>query len=503
MKKNLPFDLGTLIRVLTFYTLVALACKFTESAAFVITLPVSLWAIGTRNTVWTFAMMLYMSIAICTNSFFMPKTSLLLTAQRGELAILGLATIMQTFGGKKALFISPFWGIFIYILYMIPVSLAGWAPMVSMMKITLFILIFFAYYGMTSRIMADERENINKVRSVVLCYGIFMVVFSVFFWPFPSISQMNVADMTAEEILTKMETISLFKGMTAHSQVMGPLAGMVGILTLGDYIFSVRKHSWIHDILLACAIFCLLKSSSRTGMGAMIAGWGILGLAFLNAKGLGARWKMAVLNLGGGALLVFIVAALAVAPVRQKVLGFVLKYGGSDAGAVQQMTTEDILASRQGKLDSAIYNWRKSPAFGNGFQVSEDMKAIKDFKSLLTAPVEKSTWIYAILEEGGTIGEIIFCVWLLVAVSLLKKRHAYIGLATFTGMIVMNLGEFNIFSMTYLGGALWALSFAGAVLDSQRYKLSRILEIRNEQQQMWAFEQMLAELGQGGYAPTR
>lgn len=473
--KDLPFDWPTLRNMLIFFIGMLVACKFTNSAAYIITLPIAFWAISTKNSTWLFAMLLYMSTSLCTNTFFIPKTGMMVQMQRGEMCILGLFMLMTIFGQKKALFMTPFFGMFFYLVYMIPVSAQGWAPIVSYLKLLLTFLVFFGFYGMAARVIVDERNNINKIRSVVVCYGIYMMVLSVFLWPFPSISQLNRAELTDAEMWARLsESVSLFKGMTQHSQVLGPLAAMVGVITLGDYLFSVRKHFWLYDIIIACSLFCLVKSSSRTAMGGLIAGWGILAICFLRARGFSARWKSVVTQLGTAAIALGILSVLLVAPVRERVLGFVLKYGGQEA-KLSMMTTEDILKTRQGKIDECIENWKKSPMIGNGFQVSEDMKYIKSTKDLLSAPVEKSTWIYAVLEEGGVIGEIIFCLWVLSVIILLGKRHAHIGLAGFVTFITLNLGEFTLFSLSYSGATMWALMFAGCVMDSQRYKLERIV----------------------------
>lgn len=486
MFKNLPFDLKTLKQVLGFFTIMMFACKFTSSVAYIVTLFISFWAISTKNSVWLFTMLLYMSTSLCTNIYFIPKTGMMVQMQRGEMCILGLVMLTSIFGQKKALFLTPFMGLFIYLVYMTFVSCIGWAPIVSLMKMVLMVLVFFGFYGMAARVVVDERENINKIRAVVVSYGIYMMVYSVLLIPFPGISQLGASIMDIADVLARMENVSLFAGMTQHSQVLGPLAAMVFVAVLGDYIFSVRRHFWIYDIILASALICLYKSSSRTAMGGLIVGSGILVLALFNARGLKSRWKMKVINIVIGGVMAMVLSFLLIAPVREKVLGFVLKYGGNDSAAVKVMTTEDILKSRQGKFDECIENWKKSPIFGNGFQVSEEMKSIKDFTKLLSAPVEKSTWVYAILEEGGVIGEFIFCVWALSVIMLLHKRHAHIGLACFITNLTLNMGEFTIFSLSYSGATMWAMVFAGCVLDSQRYKLERIVK--------WSTQAELEEL---------
>jgi len=73
--------------------------------------------------------------------------------------------------------------------------------------------------------------------------------------------------------------------------------------------------------------------------------------------------------------------------------------------------TEEMMATRQGLIDRAMYNWRKKPLIGNGFQVSDEMQYEhrKGFADYLSAPIEKGVWISAVLEEGGVIGLSLFC----------------------------------------------------------------------------------------------
>ena len=113
---------------------------------------------------------------------------------------------------------------------------------------------------------------------------------------------------------------------------------------------------------------------------------------------------------------------------------------------------------------------------GNGFQVSEDMKGLQVGLSTLSAPVEKSVWISAILEEGGVLGFIIFCGFVVMVWVKLLKWRAYIGLSAFFVLMMTNLGEFTIFSLSYTGGLLWAMVFAGLVLDSVRIRQAAMEE---------------------------
>ena len=133
---------------------------------------------------------------------------------------------------------------------------------------------------------------------------------------------------------------------------------------------------------------------------------------------------------------------------------------------------ENIASTRQGSIDSQLANFKESPVIGNGFQVSKGMQTMQVFswKQLLSAPVEKGVWITAVLEEGGGIGLATLSLVVLSIIYLLWSRQAYTGLAVFVSLLVSNLGEFTMFSMTATGGIVWVLVFVGVALDAQRVK---------------------------------
>lgn len=158
--------------------------------------------------------------------------------------------------------------------------------------------------------------------------------------------------------------------------------------------------------------------------------------------------------------------------MREKVSRFALKTTSN--ASKEAVTVEGMLSTRQALIDEAAANFKNKPFLGNGFQVSETMAHEKrsSIRDYLTAPIEKGVWIYAIPEEGGIVGMVLFCGWLVVLFPLLIKRHAYIGACVFFAFLVSNFGEFSMFSMSYIGGAYWTLTFAAICLDVQRMKSS-------------------------------
>ena len=238
------------------------------------------------------------------------------------------------------------------------------------------------------------------------------------------------------------------------------------------FAFSIKKWDKFYLLLLILCPFLIYKTSSRTGMGVLIAGWGMVTFLIMKARGIGSKWKGKLLMAINDVIVIMAIAVVAVPSVRGKAVKYILKGGTGD----QEIRMEAVVSSRQGAIEVAKAGFKKNPLLGNGFQVSQEMvgQKRKGFVSYLSAPIEKGVWIYAIPEEGGVIGMIIFCVWLIVLFKLLIDRHAYIGASVFFAFIVSNLGEFSIFSTGYIGGFYWTLTFAAVCLDVQRMKSSRM-----------------------------
>ena len=391
---------------------------------------------------------------------------------RATLLLLTVILATRLFGGgRESRLITPFWGILAYILWECVVSFQGFSPIISYLKLFLFFSVFLSMFGVANSVNRSTRTNAKILRSSILALVAIIIIGSVAIIPFPSLSLMT--DKAAIEAMLSGEVTSLFQGLTSHSQVMGPMAGIMGTFVFADLAFSVKKWDKLYLALLLCCPVLIYKSSSRTGMGTLIAGLGMVTFLVMLSRGLGARWKGKLTMAVNTFIVIGVIAVVAVPSMRGKIAKFALKW--SPAGE-EKVTMEEVMSSRQAKIDIALDNFKRNPILGNGFQVSEEMAEEKHegLASYLAAPIEKGVWIYAILEEGGVVGMILFCGWLVVLFSLLIQRHAYIGASVFFAFLTANLGEFSLFSMTYVGGFYWTLTFAAICLDVQRMKSSNM-----------------------------
>lgn len=414
------------------------------------------------------------------NRYFFPQNTIAMLATRGTLLSVTVILMCRVAGMKVPRFIHPMLGVFLYIAWEALVSIQGYSPGVSYMKLILFVPIYLSLYGLACEVTASSRTNAKHVRTVVLALAILIIGGSVVLLRIPSIGQMtalnanlfggDVAEIVSN--LSESDAVSLFCGMCAHSQALGPVVAVLSTLIFADYVFAVRRKDWIYlGLLLACPIL-VYKTSSRTAMATYLAGMGLVVFLFMQARAVGRRWKgkvlMAVFALGvcAGA------AAIALPSVRERALGFVLKFSGGGGAQMKDLKMDDITSSRQGLVEMSLAGFRDKPLLGNGFQVGWWMKyqRRRGLKDYLSAPIEKGVWPTAILEEGGVIGFVFFAGFLLVAIVTLIQRHSYCGACVLWTFMIANFGEFSFFSMSYIGGFEWALVFVGLILDGQRLK---------------------------------
>lgn len=420
-----------------------------------------------RIPVLMFALVATATLTV-TNPFIAPKGFVFTIAARLVYIIVAGVMILQVVGRKSPKQLTPLLGLMPYLAYQAMTSSVGYQPIISYLKMVLFLLVFFAFYSVASAARGREDFRFERaIRTVLLIFACYFIFGSLALIPFPGIGKMGAA-AALEQGLT-VESVGLFMGITFQPQTLGPAISVIATVLLADLLFSLRRWNYLYLALLLAAPVLVYYTSSRTAMGTWLVGMCFTIFVFMCSNGVGARWKNRAL---GAITLVGMltgIALFATPGVQNKVMEFVLKTS-SEQAAQEDFTFERFTSSRQGLMDSAMANFEESPAIGNGFQVSAQMTDmdIRSWKQLLSAPMEKGVWITAILEEGGIFGFLLFCGFLLIAFPLLLSRQAYLGACSLFVFIVANLGEFTFFSTSAVGGLLWAFTFVGLTLDAQR-----------------------------------
>lgn len=433
---------------------------------------------GNKSDKLLYVVLLMISCQI-GNAYFFPKSTAMIMSIRGTLLMLSLMMASQLFGHRQSPILTPFKGIFFYVAWMAISSFQGWAPVVSYLKLVLFSLIYLAYYMVANKIILHAQSDTRKVRAVVLCIACLFLLGSVALIPFPGISLMT-QDAWGASNVGKIQTLeSLFKGMTMHSQSLGPIVAVFATLVLADLVFAVKKFDKLYVCLLLAAPVLIWKTSSRTALATLMGGWMMVALLMFKARGLGARWKGKLISIFWVMLIFGGVAVVALPQTRKSLTVFVLKKQGQEERVQKgDVSLEAVTSTRAGIMEESWRTFKQSPVLGHGFQVSEEMAYEKrsGLKEYLSAPIEKGVWVTAVLEEGGAVGFALFAGFLIVTLYLLVKRHAYISTSCLWTFMLSNMGEFTFFSMSYSGGLIWALVFAAGVLDAQRLRDQRLFE---------------------------
>lgn len=465
------YDKKFLITALIGLGLLCLAMKVTGGPGFLLILPFILVGFGKNKTELLLWCVLATTVLTLTNANLAPKDQVFSLANRGLYALVGGVMVLQMVGQRASIYLAPMLGLLGYIAYMALVSAFGWVPIISYLKLVLFVIVFFALYSVGNASATRYTVSPEKLRSIFLCFAVFLILGSVALIPFPAISTLRT-----EEFFLKYGYIpegSLFTGMTIHSQALGPIVSIFSTFLLADLLFSIKRADKLYLLLLLLCPILIYKTGSRTAMGTYVAGMFFVTFLFMQARGIGAQWKgkalgvLLFLGMLGG------LAFMATPGMRQSAVKFIYKVRGD--GVLEEVQGFDqMISTRQGLMDDAMVNFKESPFIGNGFQVTKQLAQEErtSWKQYITAPVEKGVWVTAVLEEGGVFGMILFVIFLLTAFGKLLARHAVVGASIFFVMVVANLGEFTIFSMSGMGGIFWAMIFLGLAIDAHRQRQS-------------------------------
>jgi hypothetical protein len=256
---------------------------------------------------------------------------------------------------------------------------------------------------------------------------------------------------------------SIFNGPFVHSQTLGPVAALILIYLLYFFFNSPYKLRWLSIPLSLCFLYFLYRTNSRTALIAFLGGAGVFVLSTFLGSTRG-RFKIR-LNVSKPMLVVMVFAGLMSigtlelvtgGGVSSKVVGFIVKYGGSS------LATEDLMSTRQGQIDMMMLSIREKPMTGISFGTSMDPR-FAETATLLTAPTEKGFLPLAILEETGVIGTFFFLVFLITLLGSLIRARNTPAVGMFVGFLFANCGEMMFFSFGGQGGFNWLL-FGGAVI---------------------------------------
>lgn len=372
--------------------------------------------------------------------------------------------------------------LYIYLGYMGIVSLWGWMPIISVLKIIMFGVFILAFVQL-ARLAESGQVDISKVRSFFLAVSVFFIIGSLLSVPFPSISKSMLLSRSHFEgdLITVKAVDGYFNGVAWHSQTFGPILALLNALIFADYLFNIQRNTikWLYKVLLVSLPILVYLTSSRTAFGAYFFSLVIVCFFFLRDKQVSITRKGGVKFLGIMLILGAILSVGLSADVRVAVEAFIRKTGSTENIEQRGSLTEDMTSSRMGLVEKALHNFKQSPVFGNGFQVSQEMENMQldDWQQLLTAPIEKGLIWVAVLEEGGIIGAILFLIFIIGVGQYMLRERCYCFLSCFLTLLVLNTGEAVFFSPSGAGGIAWGITLFGLIIDMEIRK-AKLLFLR-------------------------
>ena len=345
-------------------------------------------------------------------------------------------------------------------------SLDGWAPMISYLKLAQYVFFLIGILFIT-RILQQSDRGLYQMRCAFMALAIIILVGSVIVRFIPSIGysmQIGTAadwgiTLTGEDI-AKAEFMTMFNGMTAHSQMLAPTVSIVSAWVLCDMLLVEKRLSYLHLGVLSVAPILLYLSRSRGGFLELLAVIGCAVVVCVPRARLTAvvRSKLTML-MAGLVLIMFGIAA--VMQFRNEAISRWLRKT-DDVHGDNRTLTEAFTGSRAAMIEYNLRDFRLNPLFGKGFQVVRGMERYYRGRKgmLFSAPVEKGVTPYVVLGETGLAGATFFTIFLFSFYATCLKRRYLALLTMFTCMMVANLADSTFFSPGG-GGFMWIYSCVG------------------------------------------
>lgn len=494
-------------KMLGFTVLTILLARVTRNYILPLYVAMGLICVLTNKLGWALVYYVLFPFYVIINPAVLPKVGSItgLSLRFGPLLIgLVLAFTSMSRQGHHRL---PFIMMVPFLMAAVISSVAGWAPMVSMLKIVNFAVFLLGIWFGTQNLQ-NRPKDLFVLRAFFLSLAFFLVIGSLLLWPFPSISFATSLQYAlreggtelAEEVYQYMQEEgmrALFCGITNQSQALAPLSACAFAFTACDMLFVERKFRMPHVVLLVLALPVLYMTRSRLALLTLVAAMVII--IFYTARQMQMRADVRA-RLGQGVFL-FLIFAFSLAVISQIRSGAMSEWirKTSDIRDDKRSWSEALTSSRMGLIGESMEDFRRNPMIGMGFQVAEYTRNKTHGKTfVISASIEKGVLPVMVLGETGILGTTFFILFLATFYYTCSRRKYYITITLFSVFLVTNMGEATFFSPGGGGGFLWMVCVVGG------FALDTILLYRSNVetawQQMAAAQQIMAQRGiQGTY----
>ncbi|WP_283597467.1 O-antigen ligase family protein [Enterococcus faecium] len=208
--------------------------------------------------------------------------------------------------------------------------------------------------------------------------------------------------------------------------------GIVTVLFIAMLLGHEKKKGNI--FFFVSALFMLITSDSRTSLISIVV---VLLLFFLDRSKIKiTKSKVMIFSFSAALLLLFYNS------IADNITEFLVSY------IAKGQTLDNVLYSRQGQVNSLLYNFQQRPLLGNGFSVP--VLPFRSYGLSLDYTVEPGNIILAVLSFSGIIGFLIF-IWHLSEVLVFNKYNLRNKIYLFVSVFMINLGEMVFFSSNNIG----------------------------------------------------
>lgn len=426
-----------------------------------------------KSPEWAFKALTLSFFGLCCNQWYVPKNSFWTVARFSLPMLLLLRFVFDLAAVRGSLFRHRFFAMHLVFIAVATVltSLTGYYVHISLLKL-------FNYTVVTTAVFAGI--EVMRARRSDLCewYMTLIVVAVVL-----GLASLPLGIAYNAKALVREGAVSYFNGPFYHSNTLGPFAAMMSLYVMCVYLFGPYRNRWLCAPLLLVLVYFMRISQSRTSFAALLVSTLVLvGLTFVLTR---RRYIALRLNthrswmVAGMFVTFFAVVTLDVVTggrLTNAVAQFVNKGGKSET-----LDLDQVLASRRGRIEVSIENFRTSPLIGIGFEVGTD-EYFKANATLFNAPVEKGFLPTAVLEQSGVIGAAVFVGWLLTLAADLALKVNVPGLVLLCGFLTVNFGEVMFFGVAGHGGFGWLLMAGGIMLGDYAIRDLRWPQRRNAAQ---------------------
>ena len=476
-------------RMLLWLVLVIVLCKVT-SGYFTVAIGVAgVLCAFTNQLGWALVVFVLMPFFVAISPMLVPKAGVVIAAAiRITPLLIGLILALRG-ASRQGHHRLPFFGIIPFLMCAAISSVDGWVPYVSFLKIINFIVFLFGLWFGTQNLQYRPKD-VFLLRSFLLAVTCLLVFGSIALIPFPSISYATSLGQALEEggvelandVFMQMQLDrekTLFCGVTCHSQALSALLACTSVWTLCDMLFIEHYFCRLHVVLLVFSLPLMYMTRSRVALVTSVFGICVVVFYVVQKIQLPVSVRR---RLGSGMIFACIGIAL-VTVILQVTRGTMSEWvrKTNDVSADRRSLGEALTDSRQGLMEYSLYEFRRNPLLGSGFQVAEYTQQKTQSKGFVfSASVEKGLLPLMVLGETGIMGSLAFLLFLVSFYVVCTQRKYYITISLFSVFLMTNMGEATFFSPGGIGGILWMVCVVGG------FTLDTLLLYRQNILNAWA-----------------